>query len=275
MWFKKWVLERQTYQTLSRDSGLSRDTLQRIFYAFLDKAPEVVINKWQDIHLRLDATYFKKFCVICYQDNDIGYTQLYRFSRAELYDEIKEDLMNLLKLGLSVKSITCDGHKATLKAIKKVMPKVTIQRCLVHIQRMSLIWLTRHPRSIAGKELRAIVLMMNKIKTNNDKIQWTRELYHWYKLHDAYLKEKSINTLNGKYWYKHKFLRRSYFSINRALPNMFHYLEDIDIPKSTNGIESFFGHLKNHLDLHRGLTPEHRKGFIKWYFYLKNQVSFV
>ncbi len=52
---------------------------------------------------------------------------------------------------------------------------------------------------------------------------------------------------------------------------MFYYLNDSNIPKTTNGIESYFGHLKNHLDLHRGLTEEHRKSFIKWYIYFKNK----
>ena len=27
VWFKKWVLERQIYKTLQRDSGISKDTL--------------------------------------------------------------------------------------------------------------------------------------------------------------------------------------------------------------------------------------------------------
>ena len=46
---------------------------------------------------------------------------------------------------------------------------------------------------------------------------------------------------------------------------MFHFLDNPKIPKSTNAIESYFGHLKNHLDLHRGLTKQHRMDFIKWY----------
>ena len=45
---------------------------------------------------------------------------------------------------------------------------------------------------------------------------------------------------------------------------MFHFLDDLAIPKTANGIESFFSHLKNHLDVHRGLILEHRKNFIKW-----------
>ena len=85
-----------------------------------------------------------------------------------------------------------------------------------------------------------------------------------------YIKEKTINQQTGRYWYTHKLIRRSYFTIKRALPNMFHYLGNPAIPSTTNGIEGFFSHLKNHLDLHRGLTKKHRIDFIKWYVYLSN-----
>ena len=34
-------------------------------------------------------------------------------------EEIKEDLDNLIKLGVQIESITTDGHKSILKAIKK------------------------------------------------------------------------------------------------------------------------------------------------------------
>ena len=270
IWFKKWILERQTFKTLSRDSGLSIDTLQRIFYAFLKRSPTVKILKRTNIHLRLDATYFERFCMLCYQDHDDGYTQLIRFSDGEHFVEIKEDLDNLIKLGVHIESITTDGHKSILKAIKKSLPDVVVQRCLVHIQRMCLLWLTRFPKHNAGIELRQLVLQLLRIKTNNDRIHWTKELLLWHDRHKGYLQEKAINEYTGRYWYKHKLLRRSYLTIKRALPNMFHYLSNPLIPKTTNGIEGFFSHLKNHLDLHRGLTVEHRIDFIKWYVYLSN-----
>ena len=80
----------------------------------------------------MDATYFKQFCVVCYQDDEDGYTQLIRITDGEHFLEIKEDLDNLIKLGVHIESITCDGHKSALKAIKKALPSVTVQRCLVH-----------------------------------------------------------------------------------------------------------------------------------------------
>lgn len=90
--------------------------------------------------------------MVCYQDDTISYTQLFRFSDGERYVEIKEDLYHLLNPGLQISNITCDGHKATLKAIKKAMPGISAQRCLVHIQRICLLWLTANPTYDAGKE---------------------------------------------------------------------------------------------------------------------------
>jgi hypothetical protein len=249
---------------------LSIDTLQRLFYDFLEQSPTVKILKRTKIHLRLDATYFEQFCLLCYQDHDDGYTQLIRFSDGEHFSEIKEDLDNLIKLGVHIESITTDGHKSMLKAIKKSLPDVLAQRCLVHIQRMCLLWLTRFPKHMAGIKLRQLVLQLLRIKTSNDRIYWIKELLVWYEQHKVYLQEKTFNEKTGRYWYKHKLIRRSYFTIKRALPNMFHYLSNPLIPNTTNGIEGFFSHLKNHLDMHRGLTIQHRIDFIKWYVYLSN-----
>ena len=270
IWFRKWILERQTFKILSRDSSLSVDTLQRTFYAYLKQSPKVKILKRSNVHLRMDATYFEQFCMVCYQDHNDGYTQLIRFTNGEHFEEIKEDLDNLIKLGVQIESITTDGHKSILKAIKKSLPNVLAQRCLVHIQRMCLLWLTRFPRHLAGVKLRELILMLLQIKTENDRIYWIATLAQWYQQHKVYLQEKTINEQTGRYWYTHKLLRRSYFTIKRALPNMFHYLANPKIPSTTNGIEGFFSHLKNHLDLHRGLTLEHRINFIKWYVYLSN-----
>ena len=271
VWFKKWVLERQTYKTLTRDSGLSKDTLQRTFYQILEKSPRIKIIKRDQVNLRVDATYFKQFCLLCYQDDFDGYIQLIRFSDGEHYEQIREDIENLIRLGVQLESITTDGHKSILRAIKKADPGIIIQRCLVHIQRMCLIWLTKYPKHTAGQELRRLVLLLLKIKTKNDQLFWQRALAGWYKRHKDYINEKTYNVETGRYWYTHKMLRRSYSTINRALPNMFHYLSNPSIPNTTNGIEGFFSHLKNHLDLHRGLTTKNRINFIKWYIHFSNE----
>ena len=173
---------------------------------------------------------------MAYQDDSDGYIQLIRFTNGEHYEEIKEDLDNLIRLGVQIESITTDGHKSILKAIKTSVPEVTIQRCLVHIQRMCLLWLTRYPKHESGQDLRRIVLLLLRIKTDNDKLFWTQEFYGWYAKHRDYINEKTYHAETGRFWYTHKLLRRSYQVINRALPNMFHYLNNSKIPNTTNGI---------------------------------------
>ncbi len=146
------------------------------FYEILSQSPKPKIIKRDKVNLRMDATYFSKFCLVAYQDDMDGYTQLVRFTDGEHYEEIKEDLDNLILLGVQLESITTDGHKSVLKAIRESLAGVLVQRCLVHIQRMCLLWLTRYPQHSSGQELRKLVLMLLKIETENDKLFWVNQL---------------------------------------------------------------------------------------------------
>ena len=53
----------------------------------------------------------------------------------------------------------------------------------------------------------------------------------------------------------------------RALPDMFHYLDDPQIPTTTNGLEGYFSRLKSHYRQHRGLSPHKRPNYFAWYFH--------
>ena len=268
VWFKEWIVGRQTLQKISKRSTYSERTLKRYFDAYLKQIPVLSIRPSERVNLIIDGTYFTNdLCLVVYRDNTIKYTQLYRLTNGEWYEEIKEDLENLLSLGVQIESITCDGHKAVLKAVRKVCKHVVVQRCIVHVQRMCRIWLTMHPKSLPGLELRDLVLQLHRIKDRTQWSYWVRELIDWHTRHEDFLKEKSYNKNTGRYWYKHKLVRRSFTVIRRALPDLFHYLDNPRIPKSSNGLESFFGHLKSHVRIHRGLSKEHRKSFIKWYLY--------
>ncbi len=273
IWFKKWALDRQTYKQLSKTSGYSIRSLKSYFHDYLSQAPTLPLYPKETLHLLIDGTYFSNdICLIIYRDSEIKFTQLYRISDGERYEEIKEDLNNLLSLGINIHSITCDGHRAILKAIKNSCKQTIVQRCLVHIQRECRIWLTLRPKSIEGLALLKIVNQLHLISNEQSYQQWIRSLFVWYENHKDYINEKSRSILTGRYWYKHKMVRKAFVHIKNALPDMFHYLGNDKIQKSTNGLESYFGHLKNHVLLHRGLTTTHRKNFIKWYIYFRNKL---
>ena len=245
--------------------------MKRYFYGYLSNYPTWKITSSEKVNLLIDGTYFtNKVCLVLYRDNNVKATQIYRLSDGEWFDEICEDLQNLLSLGITIESVTCDGLSSIIKAVKKTCPETIIQRCVIHIQRECLIWLTRNPQSQAGKDLRHLVKQIHLITNRLHWGYWMVDVIRWYEQYKDFVNEKSYYEPTGRYWYTHKMLRRAFIHIKRALPNMFHYLDNPHIPKSTNGLESFFGHLKQNIAIHRGLSKEHYKNYIKWYLYFKS-----
>lgn len=139
-----------------------------------------------------------------YRDAAVKFTQLYRLTDGEHYEEIKEDLENLIELGVQIESVTCDGHKSILKAVKNVLLDVTLQRCLVDIQRDCRIWLTKYPKSFAGYDLKQITSKLHMITTHDELVLWLLKLKRWYEEYKDYINEKSYNSETGRYWYTHK-----------------------------------------------------------------------
>lgn len=269
-WFKKWVIGKVSLKDISVQSGKSISTLQRLFKIFLNNSPTPKIRLNNNCHLIIDGTYHSNFCILNYLDNDQKYLQLYNVVDHENYDNYLDDLKLLKRSNLNIVSITSDGQRGLKKAISEIFPDIIHQRCIIHVQRMSLIYLTRYPKTEAGQMLRYWVTKLHKIDTVEKKNSWIYQFNNWCRLYDSFLKEKS-ESLSGRTWYTHKMLRRTRALIKNALPDMFHYLEYHEIPKSTNGLESRFSYLKNNINIHRGLSEKNRISFVKWYSYFKYQ----
>ena len=271
IWFKKWIIERQVYKYLVRDSGYSQSKIQRIFNQYLNSAPVVEVRSKTRVHLLIDGSYFPNgLCLILYYDHNLRYVQLYRETNQEKYTEIKEDLQNLKKLGIDVYSVTCDGHKAILKSIKKVFPNAIIQRCLVHIKRQVRNYLSSKPKLEQSASLLKLSNQITSIKSIEDSNIWLGAFFNWYKINHEFINQKTQSQNTGRFWYTHKNLHAAFSLLENAIPNMFNYLDDEQIPNTTNRIENYFTHLKDKLRIHRGLRFEAKKNFIKWYLYMKN-----
>lgn len=254
---------------LSKESKRSIDTLRILFKNYLNNSPRFKIRKNDNCHLIIDGTYFKNnFCILNYLDNNLKRLQYFRIVERENYYDYLTDLEFLKQLKINTASITSDGQKGLTKAINDVFPNVIHQRCVIHIQRMSLIYLTRFPKTEAGIELRFLARILHKIETYRDRDLWIERFDNWRDEHNEFLKEKSV-SISGRKWYTHKLLRRTRSLIKNALPDMFHYLDNPNIPKSTNCLETRFSFLKNDLKIHRGLSKINRKNFVVWYYYFK------
>jgi len=271
IWFREWIVGKQTFSQLVDKSGYSERKLKRMFYSYLERYPEWKIVKRERINLLIDGTYFtNKLCLVLYRENNVKATFFYRLTDGEWREELIEDLRNIISLGVEIESVTCDGLSNIIKAVKKTTPNTLIQRCLAHIQRECSNWLTKGSKSEAGRELYLIINQLHKINNREKWGYWIVDLAKWYEKHKDFVEEKTINEETGRYWFTHKSVHRAFCHVKRALPNMFHYLDNPRIPKTTNALESFFGHLKQNVALHRGLSKEHYKNYIKWYLFYKS-----
>ncbi|MCW3160376.1 hypothetical protein [Chryseobacterium oryctis] len=182
----------------------------------MGKDPNLSYSQNKDVYLLIDGIYFSnEICLVVYRDNVFKQTQLYRITNGEHYQELKEDLENILNLGIKIGGITCDGDKSLLKAIRKVCPKVPVQRSLVHIQRMCKIQLSAYPKSEACFELREMISKLHFIDSEVKKQYWIKEFLDWSEKHQGFLNEKSYSEETGRYWYTHKMVRRCFSVIKK------------------------------------------------------------
>lgn len=271
VWFERWILGKQSISQLAAQSDYSERTLKRYFHQQLPRCPQWQIQRRERVNLLIDGTYFtNKVCLVLYRDSHIKMTVLYRLTKGEVLCELKEDLRNIRSIGIQIESVTCDGGANILRAVREVCPEAVLQRCTFHIAHRIQTWLTKRPKSEAARELLEIVRYLNSIETNDDAQLWMRAFIDWYRKHQTFINEKSYDDRTGRWWYKHRLLHRSASHILRALPNMFAFTRYDRIPKTSNSIEAFFGHLKDHLRLHRGLSKKHFQEFVKWYLFLQS-----
>jgi transposase-like protein len=72
---------------------------------------------------------------------------------------------------------------------REVYPEAIIQRCLVHVQRQVFNYISRHPKSEAGK---ALVQIM-RYATLSDPEHFIKVFEDWKKQHFHFLIEKSVS----------------------------------------------------------------------------------
>lgn len=158
-----------------KESPYSERTLKRYFYEQLPRCPVWHIQRREKVNLLIDGTYFpNKVCLVLYRDTNIRMTPFYRLTDGERLHELREDLQNIKNTGIEIESVTCDGAANILKAVREVCPEAVLQRCTVHIAREIELWLTRKPKSEAGRELLELVRLLGRVETKEEAQLWTR-----------------------------------------------------------------------------------------------------
>lgn len=148
-----------------------------------------------------------------------------------------------------------DGRRGFLAVFKDI----PVQICQFHQMKQVTKYLTRRPKTGAGKELRSLVLTL----TETDEATFTHALNAWHAKYGNFIEEKTVSEfLNGKkkWYYTHKNVRSAYRSLKTNLPYLFTYLKypELNIPNTTNSLDGSFSALKKKLAAHHGLRRDRR-----------------
>jgi len=225
--------------------------------------PPSVVRLQQFQHFIFDGTFLQRpqnLVALMNAGNHTLITGQYGISENS-EPQLQRFFTPLIGNGLSPHSFTVDGNPKVIKTLRNIWPDVVIQRCLVHIQRQGLSWCRTSPRTVYARELRKIFLQITQISTLADRNDFLQAVADWETTYGAQI---SVRRERG-----HVFsdIKRARSMLLRALPDMFHYLDNPLIPVSTNGLEGYFSRLKAHYRQHRGLRKEKRENYFRWYFY--------
>jgi transposase-like protein len=217
-------------------------------------------------YLVSDGTYLKhEHCIYAVTDYHTGLTINHTFGRRENYAMAYGVFTELKSQGCNPKAITIDGNTSVIRAIRAVWPHTLIQRCLYHILRQGTSWLRRFPQDEAAKELRLIVLTVVAIKDRKTQQIFLKRFFDWEKRFGEYV--KAFDSRH-KVWSD---VQKTRILIMHALPDMFHFLRDPNIPPTSNSQEGLFSSAKILFRNHRGVGKQNRNNYFSWYFYFKNK----
>lgn len=255
--------EGYSQRQIARQGHTNQTKMKRIKTFWLAQRPPEVYLASCVQYLVFDGTYFShEYCLLIFwnpRDHTILTTH---FCKKESYAICLPWFLRLKQQGLSPKSITMDGNTQVMRAIQEVWPACIIQRCLYHIQRQGLMWLRRFPKTSLAQKLKYILHLLPLIQTPQQQKQWWLHYTQW---HQRFHKEISALCAQDKV---ESDVIRAYRMIDHAQKDMFHFLDDVNIPSTSNGAESYFSWLKHHYCQHRGLRKAHLENYLLWYVYL-------
>ena len=268
--FVRWLTSKDALLDISKDVGVSVQTLISWFRPFWDTPPSPDIP----LHVRvlvLDGTSVAKhkLMLLIAGDGDRGRPVSWMDVDRECFNSWAVFLLQLKSYGIYPRYIVCDGQRGLLKSIREIYPDAKIQRCMIHVIRQASAWLTRSPKTLAGRELLALVKQLSGIQTKRQKRRWIRSFKKWRNRHANFLKERSY-SLTGRWWYTHRKLRGTRSLINNAIPDLFRHVSDPTVPKTSNHVEGGLNsRIKELFRCHRGLSPKRKLALAAWYLALR------
>jgi len=270
--FVRWLTSKATLKDVALDASVSIQSIVNWFQPLWLDPPAPCISSSVRV-LVLDATSVvpRQCTLLIAGDGDRHRPVSWMPAVRECYVFWAAFLLGLVEQGLEPSIVVCDGQRGMLKAIREVWPKARIQRCLVHVVRQACAWLTQNPRTRAGRELLALVRLLPTVRTKRQKRRWTRSFHSWDRRHKTFLKERTYGP-NERWWYTHRRLRGTRTLIHNAIPDLFRFVKDPTVPRTSNHVEGGLNsRLKELFRCHRGISTTKKLALASWYLALRQE----
>ena len=263
VWFRRWLQEGYSIRQLAELSGHSQSTIRRIVKYWLERPPKRRFSSTESRYAIFDGTFLHRrrgmYAVMDGATHQIIYGA---YDINEGPRDLMKFCLTLKEQGFHPKSVTIDGNPHIFRVVQSLWPTLLVQRCLVHVQRQGLRWCRHNHKRTDARKLRRILLRVCTIKSHVQRQQFERLFEHWNEHHGQLL-----SSTSNRGWVTSD-LQRARSMLIKALPYMFSYLDDDNIPRSTNAIEGYFARLKQRYRQHRGLSKQARSNYFHWYFHL-------
>ena len=249
---------KQTISELAAAFGVSDSTIKRRLREIEKDWVQPRLERSGFVHL--DATYWgHNWGVMLALDESSGKPLYMAFIAHERVQDYVNAVRSIEERGYTIKGVVIDG----MKSLFNELSSYKIQMCQYHMIQIVRRYLTRHPRLLAARELKALVDNI----ANEDGTEFENKYRHWKSQWVDMLNRRST-LKSGKTQFTHRRLRSAMHSVDFYLPYLFTYqLPECDgMPNTNNKIEGTFTDLKKNLNNHSGMSTQNRKRFISGFF---------
>lgn len=256
---------------------MSRRSLERRFRTFwLIDIPHNIDHFRVYDQVFIDGTYTGAGCLL------IAATRTHVLNWVWTRHETTAAYLQLLEPLQPPLMVVLDGGSGAYSAIRRVWPTTTIQRCLVHAQRVVRSYVTQQPRTDAGRAIYQLALELTKVDDLNKAAAWTVNLQQFHTVYRDWMDEKSFSIITGKREFTHIRVRKAFNSLTHLSRNqwLFAFLQppgnptasDYQWAATTNHLEGAINaQLKLLARIHRGRSGERQRRMLEWWLYLHTE----
>lgn len=263
--YQTWLTSKYTLEEFAAKYHITRRTLYNWFTPFrkLD-IPALSVDVSNHVFI-IDGYYLEYAATVLVAQTPQNLVVGWSFTYAENFSTWWEFFDSIAAFP---KAVVCDGQKGMVKAVKLRWPGVIIQRCQFHVIHHVNLLLTKHPETLAARQLKTIVHQIIQVKTDSDLELWLLTFKEWYQHYRFFLTQKTYadthtDTGRKKWHYTHGHLHAAFYHVKRSLPYLFQYLKYPGIPNTTNRIEGGVNaQIQRLIDRHRGAKLFQRRQMI-------------